>query len=171
MPGAWYFRGSCATGTVAKAGATFALAHNDGGGKVPFIVGDAVGDGQVTGKLGSQFLFPAFGNVRCVAFGGAKANCAGNAFLYIVAINAGNVTMTFDASPTIAILNARSFGETNRCNLYTLVWTNEGHADMAWAFHGVTAIATGRQLVFQPVSQPQEYKSGGAFTVFAIVCP
>lgn len=87
ISGFFYFHGSCLKKRLPAAGATFALAKykgltlaltipkNSGQGKVSITMGDATGQGDITGQVNGQ-SFSAYPN-PC-----AKSSCPGTAFMY-----------------------------------------------------------------------------------------
>ena len=87
ISGFFYFHGSCLKKTLPATGATFALAKykgltlaltipkNSGQGKVTITMGDATGQGDITGKTNGR-SFSAY-PTPC-----AKSSCPGTAFMY-----------------------------------------------------------------------------------------
>jgi hypothetical protein len=113
ISGFFYFQGSCLKKTLPAAGATFALAkykgltlaltipQNSGRGKVTITMGDATGQGDITGQVNGQ-SFSAYPN-PC-----AKSSCPGTAFMYFFVDSSVNVAK-IKGNSTLKITNAGNY--------------------------------------------------------------
>lgn len=149
---------------------TVTFSKNDVTGKVPFVLGDAIGDGDVRGRLMEQLDFKGYATAPCLTQLRAPTPCVGKPLLHYIVVNVGNTPVTFAATPTITVQSTHPFTGIHQCGLATMVWADDSHLAMAWLIRPFVAIPNGKKLVFEPVAIPQLYPSGGAFTVFAIAC-
>jgi len=165
ITGLWEFQGSCVETTVKPTGRTFKLTYyrglivtvaifkNDATAPVPFIFGDAIGDGDITGTVSGN-PFPAYGFIPCVSASTEKpVACTGTAFVYLEAINAStSTTVTFNGTPRITVVNSGSYpGAT--CTLNIL---DKGSDGPFWLITPIQAAANGGFLQFKsaPITTP-----------------
>ena len=180
IPGAWFFEGACTVENVTSPGAILALPSyrgvsiamtfgaNDAKGRVPFILGDAIGDRDISGMLNGKIAFAGYGETKCVTPGRSPVPCVGKALVYLLVVNAGNQTVTFKDTPTIALLRAGGY-PGKKCGIATMVWTSPAGA-AAWVVRSFSAEPNGEKLRFDPLTVAAKYASGSTFSVFAIVC-
>jgi len=126
VPNAWEFHGACTADKLTSKGVTFALAaYKDivfktvfGKSKVkrsvPFLVGDAIGNGDITGKVGGK-SFPLYEGKNCLTQTGKPAECPGKAFLYVEAVNLGKAEVVLADSPSITVVDKKGFPGTHTC--------------------------------------------------------
>jgi len=182
LPGGWFFRGACRLELVTAPGAAVALpayrgfavnvtfGANDAPGAIPFVVGDALGDGDITGRLNGTIDFRGYGDAKCVTKSRVLAPCAGKTVIYAIVVNAGRVRVRFKASPTVVVSSVHGF-PGNQCAIATMIWGNEaGKGVEAWVVPPHFAVPNGVTLRFDSEPGAQTYASGGNFTVFAVVC-
>jgi hypothetical protein len=179
LPGGWFFKGACALELVTSQGAlldlpryrgvaiALAFGESDASGSIPFVAGDAIGDGDVAGRLNGQIPFVGYGRA-CLNESRTATPCAGKALAYAIVVNGGRTTVAFKASPTIVVSSLHGFPGTS-CSIATMVWSGApGHA--AWIVRPPASQPGGTLLRFESRPVPQTYASGGSFTVFAVVC-
>jgi hypothetical protein len=143
--------------------------QNDAAGRVPFILGDANGDGDISGLLNGRIRFAGYGQTKCLTPARAPAECAGKALLYLVLVNSGAQTVTFKATPTIALLSAQGY-PGKKCGIATMVWANAAGGEAAWVVRPFAAEPNGQKLRFDAESIKTRYASGASFVSYAIVC-
>jgi hypothetical protein len=177
IPRGWFFKGSCSLQLVASDGATFALLPyrdisvtvkfglNDAVGRVPFIIGDATGYGDVGGLLNGSIPFSGYGT--CLKADRTAAPCIGKALIYFIVANGGRVRVVLNATPEIDVASVHGF-PGKQCALATMI-SADAHGT-AWVVPPDFAIRTVNLLRFSSKPTPQTYPSGGSFTVFAVVC-
>jgi hypothetical protein len=182
LPGNWGFGGSCISGRIDPAGSTFSLAAyrgiavsmsfgaNNSGDGVPFIIGNATGDGDISGKLNERIDFPVFGTAPCVQADYTATACLGKPLVYILIVNVGNVPVTFRSTPRIVVATTGRLRNGTRCAIDTMVWSHASPPSPVWLLRDKFAIASGGRLDFESRPTSQSYPSGGHFTVFAVVC-
>jgi hypothetical protein len=181
LPGGWYFQGACTVESVTSGGAVLVLPSyrgisiavtfgpNDAQSRVPFILGDAIGDRDISGLLNGSIRFAGFGETKCLTPRRSPIPCSGKALIYLIVVNAGSQTVTFKATPTIAILSANGYpGKT--CSVATMVWGDPSRGEAAWVVRPFTAEPNGEKLRFDPLAVSAKYASGATFSSFAIVC-
>jgi hypothetical protein len=181
LPGAWYFQGSCTVENVTSGGAVMVLREyrgisiavtfgdNDAASRVPFVLGDAYDNGDITGLLNGRIRFAGFGKTKCLTPGRVPVPCTGTAVIYLVVVNAGTQTVTFKSTPTIALLSVQGY-PGKRCGIATMVWANTGRGEAAWVVRPFTAEPNADKLRFDATSAQTRYASGATFASYAIVC-
>lgn len=142
---------------------------NDAADKVPFVVGDAIGDGDITGKLNGKVPFSPFGIAKCRASTGAPLECTGRAVAYLIVVNAGKVPVTFKATPTIVVSNLSGFTSRD-CGIATMIWLDPILLEAGWVVEPGSVIPNGQTLRFDSKPIRQVYGNRGNFTILAIVC-
>ncbi len=174
VPGFWAFGGSCVANELTSKGATIKLAKyqnitftiaigaNNAKGKVPFIVGDAVGNGDITGTYKGK-KFPPYGGKHCVSGTGAPQTCPGKSFVYVEAINGGKATVTLSQTPAITIVDTKGFPGKNLC--FPAPLTTKGWSTQAEA---IGKAPKGTKLVITPFPTQFPLPPGGV--VLAMVC-
>jgi len=181
MPGGWNFEGGCTSGSVTSGGATFNVpsyrnrsavldyGRNDATRDVAFVIGDATGDGDVTGLLNAALPFPIYGTVGCLGPSGAPVVCTGKAVLYLLVINVSNIPIRFETSPRIQLSSLDGFpGKV--CEIQTMVWSNAQQLKAVWRSHGWGAVVDGKTVTFLQRPSAQGLRSQGALTVYAVTC-
>ena len=106
----WYFKGACVPGVVTSAGATYTLpayknisgtiklGANTAKGKIPFVLADATGKGDIS-PLAVKSAFPPYGEKTC-----ATANqCPGTAAYYLEIVNGGTANIKLTKASTLTI--------------------------------------------------------------------
>jgi hypothetical protein len=181
LPGGWYFQGACTVESVTSGGAVLVLPSyrgvsiavtfgaNDAKSRVPFILGDAFGDGDISGLLNGNIRFAGFGETKCLTPLRSPVPCSGKALIYLIVVNAGSQTVTFKATPTIALLSANAY-PGKKCGIATMVWADPSRGEAAWVVRSFSAEPNGEKLRFDPLAVTARYASGATFTSFAIVC-
>jgi len=179
LPGGWWFKGSCVVQLVTGDGARFALpayrgialsmafGANDAPAPVPFVVGDALGDGDVAGRLNGLVPFTGYGK-RCLTASRTVAPCVGKPLLYLTVANGGHVRVRFNATPAMTIVSAKGF-PGKLCAVATLVGIDPSRQTV-WVVPPIFAVPSRTTLHFASAPTPQTYADGRNFTAFAIVC-
>jgi len=152
IPGIYYFHGDCVAFTLnmnsnstvelGKYGAyhgikitsTFGIFENPPKGvkSVPAIMGDATGDGDITGQVGGK-NFPLYGNGKdCVNSQGKPEFCPGKPFVYAELINTSKYTLKPKYTPKFYITDSNKFPGTRLC--FPAILTAKGaHTAGGWA--------------------------------------
>jgi hypothetical protein len=181
MQGGWNFGGPCVSGPLTSSGATFNLpsyrnlsamltyGRNDATRPIDFVVGDATGDGDITGLLNAKLVFPIYGTAGCLDPKGAPAQCLDKAVLYLLVINLSGVPVRFETTPQIELSSLDGF-PGKYCTLQTMIWSGAPQGNAAWISHGRVASVNGETVTFRAVPQMQRYKSQGSLTVYAVTC-
>src|SRR5262249_17953318 len=81
-----------------------------------FVVGDGTSDKDITGAFEST-KFPIYGTVQCWNQNNSQTACVGKAIVYDVVVNAGQTTVSWVASPSIAITAPNALAHKKRCTL------------------------------------------------------
>jgi len=144
-PPMYYFAGACLSFTLNETKATLVdlgkfnpyggikinttYSKNTGGpaGGVPAVMGDAIGNGDITGKVGGK-AFQNYGATNnCIGSNGKLTKCFGKTFLYAELINNSNYTLTPAATPGFAISDTHGYpGKTCFPAIYSSKgWTPE----------------------------------------------
>ena len=117
IPKLWYFMGGCKAGFLTSAGGKFALpkykgitwtttlGKNSAKGKVPFVMGDATGAGDITSGPGK---FPIYGVKTCLA----PSKCPGSALVYFEAVNDSKAAITFNSPSQLVVAAAKFPGKS-----------------------------------------------------------
>jgi hypothetical protein len=181
LPGAWYFQGSCTVENVTSGGAVMVLREyrgisiavtfgdNDAASRVPFVLGDAYDNGDISGLLNGRIRFAGFGKTKCLTPGRTPVPCIGTAVIYLIVVNAGAQTVTFKSTPTIALLSVQGY-PGKKCGIATMVWANAGRGEAAWVVRPFTTEPNEEKLRFDATDAQARYASGATFASYAIVC-
>jgi hypothetical protein len=181
LPGLWVFDGACTSGELTSAGGTFVLpsyrslaavidyGKNDASRGAAFVVGDATGDGDITGLLNASLPFPLDGSVPCLSPRGAPVVCEGKAILYLLVINVSNVPVRFASSPQIQVSNLAGI-PFKLCEVRTMAWSDSQQTKAVWRSHAWAAPVIGKTATFAPLLSQQGYKSQGALVVYVVTC-
>lgn len=182
MKNGWVFGGPCLRGGLTAGGGRFALLEyrgvsvtigftaNDAPEAVPFVVGDATGDGDITGLLDGRLAFPRYGTTPCLSAPGRTARCEGEAVVYLLIINEGTVAVQTYGAPEIDVRSLGRFHPGGSCSVDSMVLTDRARFTVAWIAHRATTIVSANMVHFDPEPVRQDYPVAGAFSVFAIVC-
>jgi hypothetical protein len=140
-PPMYYFGGSCTAFTLKEtAPTTVALgkykpyqgikittvfSKNTGGpaGGVAAVMGDAVGKGDITGKVGGK-AFKLYGDGKDCLFNGKPTTCQGKPFVYAELINNSKYTIKPAETPTFTITDSNGFPGTKEC--FPAEYTSKG---------------------------------------------
>jgi hypothetical protein len=180
LPGGWWFKGSCVLELFTPHGGvmtltpyrgvavTMAVGDNDAPpAPIPFVAADAIGDGDIAGRINGAFPFAGYGR-QCVTASRSLAPCVGKPLIYLTIANGGHVRVRFDATPVVSVTSARGFpGKV--CAIATMVGIDT-RGQTAWVVPPSFAVPNGTKLRFESQATPQTYANGGAVTIFAIVC-
>lgn len=152
ITGLYYFHGDCVKFTLSVTGnttvelgkfgaykgikitTTFSAMENPPKGvkSVDAIMGDAVGDGDITGTVkGKAFPLYAKGEV-CVNSQGKKEFCPGKPFVYAELINTSKYTLKPKDTPKFYITDANKFPGTKLC-FPAILTTPTPHSAGGWA--------------------------------------
>jgi hypothetical protein len=144
-PVMYYFAGNCVKFTMNESKSTLValgkyspyqgikitttFSKNSGGPSqgIPAVMGDALGNGDITGKVGGlAFKNYADGN-DCIGSNGKLTKCYGKTFVYAELINNSNYTLTPAATPGFAISDTHGYpGKTCFPAIYSSKgWTPE----------------------------------------------
>jgi hypothetical protein len=181
LPGGWYFQGACTVEDVTSGGAVLVLPSyrgvsvamtfgaNDAASRAPFLLGDAFGDGDISGLLNGRIAFAGFGSTKCLTPSRSPVPCVGKALLYLIVVNGGSAPVTFQATPTISLLSSNGY-PGKKCGVDTMVWANPSRGEAAWVVRPFTSEPNGEKLRFDALAVKSKYGNGATFTSFAIVC-
>jgi hypothetical protein len=126
VPNAWEFHGACTAAKLTAKGATVALAKymditfkavigkNNAKGTVAFLLGDAIDNGDITGKIGGR-KFPPYAGKNCLSEFGKPTTCLGKVFMYVEVVNRGKAKVVLPDSPAITIVDTKGFPGKNEC--------------------------------------------------------
>jgi len=182
LPRGWDFTGGCTVGYLTHNGGTFELAPdrgialtltygpNSASGKHIFIVGTAAGDDEISGSLNGKLPFPAFSTVACLTPQATPVTCSGKALLYVLVVNVRSAAVAFPMTPGFTLRSVEGFPDIHSCNINTMQWDGSDHTGFVWVAHAQYVTPSHGEMHFAPVRRPQNYASGGALTVFAVVC-
>ncbi|HTU81392.1 MAG TPA: hypothetical protein VMF61_04635 [Candidatus Acidoferrales bacterium] len=155
-PKFWDFGGSCVSDNLGAAGKkitlkkyqditfTIDIGKNNAKAPEPFLVGDAVGNGDITGMAG-KIKWTPYGGKDCTAGTGPTEKCPGHAFVYVDAINLGTKTVTLEGTPSISIIDTKGFNGATACfpaplenfgKKYGLKWSTQAQAVLSKAPKG-----------------------------------
>jgi hypothetical protein len=152
IAGMYYFHGSCVAFTLNLLGNTTielgkygayhgikitttlsAISSPPKGVKtVPAIMGDAIGNGDITGQVGGK-SFPLYGHGKdCVNSQGKAEYCPGKPFVYAELINQSKYTLKPKDTPKFYITDSNGFPGKNNC--FPAILTKAGpHTVGGWA--------------------------------------
>lgn len=152
IPKIYYFHGDCVAFTLnmnansmvelGKYGAyhgikittTFGVFENPPKGvkSIPAIMGDATGNGDITGQVGGK-NFPLYGNGKdCVNPQGKPEFCVGKPFVYAELINTSKYTLKPKYTPKFYITDSNGFPGKTLC--FPAILTAKGlHTAGGWA--------------------------------------
>lgn len=190
IPGLYYFMGSCAAfhlkmnGTTVvplgsktpykgiKITTTFGAFENPP--KVPYIdavMGDAIGKGDITGKVGGK-SFPLYGVGKdCVSSNGQAEFCPGKPFVYAELINLskGKYTLKPKLTPKFDITDANGFPGKKLC-FPAILTAKTQHSAGGWAPNATLgAPPKGNTLIINSQPNPgQLYYPPGPFYVAGV---
>jgi hypothetical protein len=176
--GFWFFKGSCVAGNVKPKSTTFKLKSYKGitqtlsfgtvKGSVPpattFVVGDGTSDKDITGTF-ENYKFPIYGTVQCWNQNNSQTACVGKAIVYDLVVNASQTTVSWVATPSIAITAPAALAHKKRCTLNQM--TPEG--GLIYFVSSVTGKVKNGKVVL-PHLKTTFALGGQIATVLAISC-
>jgi hypothetical protein len=140
-PPMYYFGGSCTSFTLKEGSSTTVylgkykpyqgikittvFTTNTGGpaGGVPAVMGDAIGKGDITGKVGGK-AFKLYGDGKDCLFNGKPATCPGKPFVYAELINNSKYKLKPQGTPTFTITDSNGFPGAHEC--FPAEYTSKG---------------------------------------------
>jgi hypothetical protein len=167
----WDFLGACKSQNLKPSGGVVQLKRyqgvamnlafhsTDAKGMVPFLFGDANGNGDITGTYGGN-AFPAYGT-SCVNLSAQAVPCTGTAFMYAEAVNTTQTTVNLTQTPRIVVTSQKGYpGAT--CALAVL------QSSGAWLVTPVSGAAGKHALAIKSAAFPVALPPGGFY--LAITC-
>ena len=169
LTGTWDFLGSCKRRSLNSAGGVPELKRyggiavnlncgTDATGAVPFLFGDATGNGDITGTLNSA-PFPVYGT-SCVDPSSNPITCTGTAVVYLEAINTTTTAVNLTSSPRIDVTDQHGYPGKS-CAVAVL------QASGAWMITPITGNAKKHALSIKSLPLAVALPPGGFYLTIA----